>query len=523
MFPYAGPYAGPFYDGDEGLEKDSSRIQRRFRKSSDENDTRRTTGSTASTALAAPSFSRRTVQAFVKGSARLKPYQERVLEKMQREDVHGLVVAHALGRGKTLTAIAVADWFLRTVPDGKVFVISPKSLLKNFRDEKISKFDGVPPDSSQYLFVTKQTFSRGLLNRAVNEKTLLIIDEAHNYRTQMVGGSGKEVTAAIESASRAKKVLLLTGTPVYNRPYDICNLVAMVKGEQKALSPEQFGVVCSSDEALKMFLTLPETNPPVPIFDLHLPDTSGPDFPQEIHEIIRIPMTQEFYQLYRQVERQNHPSFQDESPWIFLNGVRQAMNQIDGTSYSDKVETAFNITREATQRGERVLLYSAFLDKGVFLLQEKFAHNNMLFMRITGDETLEDRRRAVEQYNHGTGSILIVSKAGGEGLNLIATRVVILLESGWNEPGERQVIGRAIRYKSHSHLPVKDRSVTVYRLLLVKPPEELRDEDDRPSENKHAKESADDIVHAHNMRKAVHAKDFMDRVSSICSEMEATR
>ena len=32
------------------------------------------------------------------------------------------------------------------------------------------------------------------------------------------------------------------------------------------------------------------------------------------------------------------------------------------------------------------------------------------------------------------------------------------------------MIGRAVRYKSHAHLPPAQRNVTVYHLVIVKPP-----------------------------------------------------
>ena len=43
------------------------------------------------------------------------------------------------------------------------------------------------------------------------------------------------------------------------------------------------------------------------------------------------------------------------------------------------------------------------------------------------------------------------------------------MESNWNASSDAQIIGRGIRYKSHLKLPVEDRNVTIYRLLLHKP------------------------------------------------------
>ena len=65
--------------------------------------------------------------------------------------------------------------------------------------------------------------------------------------------------------------------------------------------------------------------------------------------------------------------------------------------------------------------------------------------------------------------MLFISKAGGEGLDLKGVRHVIIMEPAWNQATEEQVIGRAIRYKSHEHLDAKDRVVNVYHLYHIRP------------------------------------------------------
>ncbi len=42
-----------------------------------------------------------------------------------------------------------------------------------------------------------------------------------------------------------------------------------------------------------------------------------------------------------------------------------------------------------------------------------------------------------------------------------------ITEPGWNDPRIDQVIGRAIRYKSHIALPPNERNVTVYKWVSV--------------------------------------------------------
>ena len=51
----------------------------------------------------------------------------------------------------------------------------------------------------------------------------------------------------------------------------------------------------------------------------------------------------------------------------------------------------------------------------------------------------------------------MISPAGAEGLTLISTRQVHIMEPYWNQSRLDQVIGRAIRYCSHKDLPEEDK------------------------------------------------------------------
>ena len=68
--------------------------------------------------------------------------------------------------------------------------------------------------------------------------------------------------------------------------------------------------------------------------------------------------------------------------------------------------------------------------------------------------------------------ILMASKAGAEGITLLETRNVYILEPYWNPSRIDQVIGRAIRLNSHIKLPVEDQNVTVKLYLSVFTPEQ---------------------------------------------------
>jgi len=64
--------------------------------------------------------------------------------------------------------------------------------------------------------------------------------------------------------------------------------------------------------------------------------------------------------------------------------------------------------------------------------------------------------------------IIMISPAGSEGITLENTRQIHILEPYWNETRIEQLIARGIRFCSHKNIPVKDRSVEVYRYKVMR-------------------------------------------------------
>jgi len=85
------------------------------------------------------------------------------------------------------------------------------------------------------------------------------------------------------------------------------------------------------------------------------------------------------------------------------------------------------------------------------------------------DLSISKRQEAVDAYNSNEITILFISKAGSEGLDLKNTSYIIILEPAWNENSIEQIIGRGVRYKSHAGLPSSKKNVIIYKLYLIKP------------------------------------------------------
>ena len=398
----------------------------------------------------------------------LKSYQKLAVEYMAVN--RGMIAAFDVGTGKTLTAVAIAncvvelcEFFNRYV---KIIVITPTSLQKNFKKEMIAY--GNNPDDKRYKFYTVTKFGidykAGLIDCS---RTFFIVDEAHvfrkDYRNIFTRGPmrGKYIKDtrtefALFCSTKAWKVLLLTATPMYNQYYDIVNLAAMIKGIYPPSDKSPLGEY-SMDK--KKFIDL-YCDP------ILFQESDKQNYPSRINILIEIIMTDKYQRLYEILENsvgKTNIYDPDKLKNAFYIEMRKASNKLVDCL---KCESAMQIIR----RKQKTIFYSCFLSHGVEIIIEKLNKENIKYYLIDGSVPMKVRNRIIDDYNKGDSGIdlLLITKAGGEGLDLKEVRNVIIFERGWNFASEEQVIGRAIRYKSHVNLPEKERVVKVYYLMVQK-------------------------------------------------------
>lgn len=398
----------------------------------------------------------------------LRQHQLDLIKFINKRDQRGAIAAFETGSGKTLTAIGAAVCALDANPRAKIMVVTPVSLQGNFKKE-MEKF-GLEKDDPRFEFETIDKFAKNYKSRCT-KNTFLIVDEAHKLKGKIVFNkvkgkftSGANAHSFVECSKKAWKVLLLTATPLYNSPYDIVNLVAMAKGIDP-MTQNQF----------KRMVKKADTRDFDEFFSCMIyfyNDVDRTNFPEERAHDIRLTMTPDYYDEYMKVEKKelmNNPGAFNADPFIFLTGLRKATNALKN---NPKVDWVLDRIVEDAEQGHKSVVYSNFIDSGIEQIARrlKSEYPHIKFRSIFGKISAKDREATVEAYNNNEIMVLLLTKAGGEGLDLKETRNVILLERSWNESTEKQVIGRGIRYMSHANLPADQRFVNVYRLMLVKPP-----------------------------------------------------
>ncbi len=406
----------------------------------------------------------------------LLPHQERVLKRI--ESAPGLVVAHGLGTGKTLSSIAAG------LQEGGATAAVPASLRANYAKEIAKHVVGDPG-------IDVVSLQGGTVGEGFPTEKMLIVDEAHRARDP------RSKTFAAVRESPASKKLLLTGSPVYNRPEDIAPLVNIAAGEDVLPMGRGFRTryVRGPGQSVLDLIPFVHTRAGIrhkgelskkmaPWVDYY-GDVSNPDFPKTTENVFKVPMTEQQSQLHA-------AAWGSLPPWAkakiraglpptkaelaAINKFEAQTRQISGSvrSYTaegvpeptPKVQQAFTNFSEKLQTNpeHKALIYSNY-KAPLQDYEELLKKQSVPYAVFSGDQTMNQRKQIVDDYNAGKIKALLVTSAGGEGLDLRGTRQVQVLEPHWNEEKIKQVVGRAVRRGSHTDLPEDQRNVEVQRYV----------------------------------------------------------
>ena len=178
----------------------------------------------------------------------LKYQKDAVIQGYQMlKEYNGFFLADVVGTGKTIVGTMIAKRFIEeNGKNTKVLVVYPPALKDNWKNT-FKDFD-IPNKYVQFV-------SNGSLDKILEEKDnysspeefdLIIVDEAHGFRSE--SAERYDALQRICKSPRAnegfidgsrKKVMLLSATPLNNRPEDFLNLILLF---QDARNPTIDGV-----------------------------------------------------------------------------------------------------------------------------------------------------------------------------------------------------------------------------------------------------------------------------------------
>jgi hypothetical protein len=379
----------------------------------------------------------------------LQPYQIKAVCLILRPNVRGVFLNYEMGLGKSLTAVACADNLVRTDPTySSIVVVCPPGVRDHFE----STFNRVAiyGNNVPIRLLTWHAF-RGAITEgqviALCLGSILIIDEVPNGRNQ----EGQLAAKVMHACRAARKVILMSGTPIVNYPSDIGTILNMIRPTAVPSTREMFeGLFGESGldrntELLRNALRC--------LVLSHHRDPADPSFPR------RIDAHKAFYHMapaQRESHAIQHPPDEedDEMNDEYFTRVRQIANAV----YLDGMGRPFD---NITDKGQADVEYGAALAQGRFVAP-KFRAVVRRFVRSGRPKTLfythwhrygvdilvkllEDagaqfgvftgphRVDVVRRFNLLPGDpeayqAIVLTDAGSEGLNLLRTRHVHVME-----------------------------------------------------------------------------------------------
>ncbi|NDD53401.1 DEAD/DEAH box helicase [bacterium] len=420
----------------------------------------------------------------------LYPHQTRVSDQIVGANPR-LLVYHGLGSGKSSTSLAAAEEAKKRYGEDYGIVV-PASLRGNFEKE-IAKFTrNSDPEIMSYTGLA-------LGKKFQQPPDTLIMDEAHRLRNP---GSASSAGAA-EAAAQAKRLMLLTGSPITNSPTDLANLLSMLNN--KEITPEEFEKRYIDYKTVRpgLFGWLRGVKPGVkPVVknekelrsllrgkvDYH--PSKAPEGVNVNDTVVRVPLSAEQQKIQKAIRTKIPPGFlwkldqefplsKDELAKLnsFLTGLRQVSlstqpfradkDPAKAFQQSAKLQTAFQNLQKTLNEDKRkkAIIYSNFIDSGLAPYAAGLEKAKIPHAFFHGGVSTKARQAAVDAYNQGKLRALLIGPAGAEGLSTKGTSLIQLLDPHWHESRSQQARGRGLRFDSHRDLPEELKNVQVQRYL----------------------------------------------------------
>ena len=420
--------------------------------------------------------------AAIRPDVRLQPHQENLRDLASRGPLRMLLL-HGLGSGKSLSGLAAAEQL------GQPYTaVAPASLRQNYRGE-IKKFTdrSTPADVMSYSEIAQ--------GRPVPNASSLIFDEAQALRNPNTAQAAR----AADLAAQAKQVVLLSGTPVVNRPGDLATPLRLLTGEN--LSPEAFEARYVKEKnvypnLLRRLVGWP-SGKELAIHNerelrgklkghVHYYDRGAPVVPVS-QEDIHVPMSAEQARIHDiiwdklpwwvRARLQNNALLSDEElrrTAAFLSGPRQVglstlpflrnKDPLRAFNQSPKLQAANkNLLERLKDPRSKALVFANYIDAGLSPYSAGLSAAGIPHAVFHGGLNDRLRKQLVDDYNAGRIRVALLGPSGTEGLSFKGTQLVQLLDPHWNPVRPKQSIGRALRYDSHADLPDELKHVHVQR------------------------------------------------------------
>jgi SNF2 family DNA or RNA helicase len=421
------------------------------------------------------------------------PYQRESFEEIK--DLDYAAIFHEQGLGKTKIAIDLMLYWLEKRNIDTVMVVTKKQLVDNWINE-FSEHTYITPrvlssDKKNNFFVFNSATRIIVCNFEIistekeriklflkTRKVAIIIDES----TKIKNPETKLTKDFFEIAPLYSIRVIMTGTPVANRPYDIWSQIYFL----------DFGASLGTD--YKEFKRLNDlTN------DLSQDEEKQRQFEESVSSIfekikpftvrktknsgiISLPSKIYFneYVDFEPVQKNMYEKIRDEMAILVQKGDKTLLDESDETlkrllrlnevasnprlvddlyGYkSGKEKRLEQLLADIIQRGEKVIVWTSYI-KNVDYFKRSFIQYNPV--KIHGQMTIEDRNNSVKKFktNKECKVLFATPQSAKEGLTLTVASNVIFYDRGFN-------LDDYLQAQDRIHRISQEKECHIYNLII---------------------------------------------------------
>ncbi|HEU0008393.1 MAG TPA: DEAD/DEAH box helicase [Verrucomicrobiae bacterium] len=422
--------------------------------------------------------------------AELRPYQKEGFNFLcHLTDTRlGGILADDMGLGKTLQTLAWLAWLKARNPKNPrpALVICPASVLHNWRRES----ERFTPHMK--VLVLQSGAARHNLRKQIPQHDIIVTNYALLRRdledlqkfsfsavildeAQFIKNPTAQVSKSVKQL-RSGQRLALTGTPLENRLMDLWSITDFIQpnylGSQEHFTQTyepkadgEEGVDAQRIARRRLSAKLR------PLMLRRLKSQVAKDLPERIEIRRDCELDEAQRKLYlAELRRSRDQVMQAVAEkglakskmhvLAALTRLRQICchpQLVGNDSLSGKTDTLFELLEPLLQEGQKVLLFSQFVQM-LRLLETECKVRQISTHMLTGET--KERQTVVQNFQEdGNAAVFLLSlRAAGTGLNLTNASYVILYDPWWNPAVEAQAIDR-------SHRIGQTRTVHAYRLI----------------------------------------------------------
>lgn len=396
---------------------------------------------------------------------RLMPFQQAGVEFIDMAKGSALI-ADEMGLGKTIQALA----YLYKHPELRpALIICPASLKLNWRREiniwlreDTLIMNGKGYEAGHKIYIINYDILKNHKDNIISMKPqIIIMDESHYIKNQ----KAKRTQLAIELSKIIPHRILLTGTPILNRPIELWPQLQIIAPERYNNFFAYAKKYCDATKTeygwdFSGASNIPQLNDELKgIMVRRMKSQVLMELPEKRRSIIEFEIDN--FSEYREAQKHFLDFIQnmkgDEARERALKAETLAkMESLKQLAIKGKMMAIKQWISDFLEQDEKLIIFATHRDT-IAQIKDTFKD---ISVSLTGESSMEERQKAVDEFQNNPRIRLFIGniKAAGVGITLTAASNVAFIELPWT-PGE------VVQAEDRAHRIGQRNAVNIYYLV----------------------------------------------------------